>query len=163
MNFDVTGIGSIATGVAGLGQEILKRIWPDPEKRAEAEAALAEAEKDGRLASLNTELSAIIMEAKSQDPWTSRARPTFLYVVYVMILASVPMGFLSAISPDTAKAVATGMEMWLGAIPDDVWWLFGVGYLGYTGARSFDKRSTLKAKTTVATQQTGPTLRDRLF
>jgi len=27
----------------------------------------------------------------------------------------------------------------LGAIPENLWWLFGAGYLGYTGARSFDK------------------------
>ena len=27
----------------------------------------------------------------------------------------------------------------LGAVPESLWWLFGVGYLGYTGARSFDK------------------------
>ena len=27
----------------------------------------------------------------------------------------------------------------LAAIPDSLWWLFGAGYLGYTGARSFDK------------------------
>ena len=28
----------------------------------------------------------------------------------------------------------------LAAIPEELWWLFGTGYLGYTGARSFDKR-----------------------
>jgi hypothetical protein len=27
----------------------------------------------------------------------------------------------------------------LGAVPESLWWLFGAGYLGYTGARSFDK------------------------
>jgi hypothetical protein len=27
----------------------------------------------------------------------------------------------------------------LNAVPDSLWWLFGAGYLGYTGARSFDK------------------------
>jgi hypothetical protein len=25
------------------------------------------------------------------------------------------------------------------AIPESLWWLFGAGYLGYTGARSLDK------------------------
>ncbi len=24
-------------------------------------------------------------------------------------------------------------------MPESLWWLFGAGYLGYTGARSFDK------------------------
>jgi len=34
-------------------------------------------------------LSAIMAEANSHDPWTSRARPTFLYVIYGVILLSV--------------------------------------------------------------------------
>jgi len=57
---------------------------------------------------------------------------------------SIPMGICAAISPETAKAVAEGMKAWLAAIPESLWWLFGAGYLGYSGARSFDKSKILK-------------------
>ena len=38
-------------------------------------------------------MSAIVAEANSSDPWTSRARPSFLYLIYVLLLFAVPMGF----------------------------------------------------------------------
>ncbi|RPJ07929.1 MAG: hypothetical protein EHM36_06140, partial [Deltaproteobacteria bacterium] len=85
-------------------------------------------------------MSAILAEAKSQDPWTSRARPTFLYVVYLMILASIPMGILSAFKPDLAVSIAKGMQAWLSSIPDGLWATFGIGYSGYSIARSMDKK-----------------------
>jgi hypothetical protein len=84
-------------------------------------------------------LSAILAEAQSTDPWTSRARPSFLYVVYILILASIPMGFLYAFSPETAAAVTTGMREWLAGIPKDLIELFQWVMLGYIGGRSFEK------------------------
>jgi len=38
---------------------------------------------------MQVSLSAILAEANSADPWTSRARPTFLYVIYGIILLCV--------------------------------------------------------------------------
>lgn len=38
----------------------------------------------------------------------------------------------------TCQAVEN-LNKLLGAVPESLWWLFGAGYLGYTGARSFDK------------------------
>ena len=84
-------------------------------------------------------MSAIIAEANSADPWTSRARPTFMYVMYIMILVAIPMGIVSAFRPEIAAAIATGMQAWLKAIPDSLYTLFGVGYVGYVGARSYEK------------------------
>lgn len=34
---------------------------------------------------------------------------------------------------------ASNLANLLQAIPESLWWLFGAGYLGYTGARSMDK------------------------
>lgn len=84
-------------------------------------------------------LSVMVAEASSQDKWTSRGRPMFLYVMYVFMLWAIPMGVLSAFRPDTATQIASGTKAWLQAIPTDMWWLFGAGYLGYTTARSMDK------------------------
>ena len=64
--------------------------------------------------------------------------------MYMMILAAIPMGFLFAFAPDTASAVTDGVGRWLNALPDELWYLFGTGYLGYTGARTFDKFKALK-------------------
>tara|TARA_B100000085_G_C18392819_1_gene451183 strand:+ start:63 stop:236 length:174 start_codon:yes stop_codon:yes gene_type:complete len=50
------------------------------------------------------------------------------------------MGVLFAFEPEVAQAVIMGVQGWLQAIPEPMWALFGAGYLGYTGARSFDKR-----------------------
>ena len=128
--------------LAGIGLKLLDKItdyFPTIEEKNKAKLALLEMEQRGELEETKQQLSAIITEAQSQDGWTSRARPTFLYVVYAVILFGLPMGILFAFKPDVAVAVTNGFKMWLVAIPEEMWWLFGTGYLGYTGARSFDK------------------------
>jgi hypothetical protein len=35
--------------------------------------------------------------------------------------------------------VAEGFKAWLDAIPKELYGLFGVGYVGYTGARTYEK------------------------
>lgn len=130
--------------VLGVGEKLIDKFLPDPEAKAKAKAELFEMQQRGELEELETRMSAILAEARSSDPWTSRARPSFLYVVYAMILASIPMGVLHAFAPDVAVNVATGMKHWLAAIPEEMWWLFGVGYTGYTAARSADKRGMLR-------------------
>ena len=123
-----------------IGGKLIDKLIPDPEKKAEAQAKLLTLQQSGDLKELEIAMSAILAEAKSSDPWTSRARPSFLYVVYIIILSAIPMGFLHAFSPETATNVSTGFKSWLDAIPEPMWYLFGSGYLGYAGARSFDKR-----------------------
>jgi hypothetical protein len=61
-----------------------------------------------------------------------------------MILAGIPMGILSVFKPDMSVQIAAGMQAWLAAIPDPLWTVFGVGYLGYTGARSLIDKKSLK-------------------
>lgn len=129
--------------VANFASKLADRIWPDKvaqeKERNQFELAVMEAVKSGELETLKTSISAILAEANSADPWTSRARPTFMYVMYIMILASIPIGIVTIFRPDMAAAVANGMKMWLAAIPESMWALFGVGYVGYTGARSYEK------------------------
>lgn len=86
-------------------------------------------------------LSVMLAEAASQDKWTSRGRPMFLYVMYVFMLWALPMGVVSFFKPEAAIQVAAGTKAWLAAIPNDMWWLFGAGYLGYTTARTWDKKN----------------------
>ena len=110
--------------------DIVGGLFPNEEAKTKAKIDLLEAERRGELEDTKAQLSAILAEANSADPWASRARPTFLYVVYICILFGLPMGFVSAFKPDLAVAVANGFGSWLNAIPDSMWTLFGVGYLG---------------------------------
>ncbi len=74
-----------------------------------------------------------------KDRLVARARPMFLYVMYVMILAALPVGALAAALPDTAAAAVAGIAAYLRAIPEPLYALFGAGYLGYTAARQWGK------------------------
>lgn len=118
---------------------LIDKLIPDPAAREKAKLQLMQAEGQQALQEIQAQLSAILAEAQSADPWTSRARPAFLYVIYVLILAAIPMGLITATDPATARSITDGFHAWLAAIPDPLIQLFGVGYLGYTGARSFDK------------------------
>ena len=74
------------------------------------------------------------------DPWVTRARPGFLYVMYALLLGAIPVGLLAAVRPGAAQAIARGMSAYLNAIPEPLYALFGTGYLGYTAAREWGKR-----------------------
>ena len=75
---------------------IIDKIIPDKEARAKAKLELLALEGSQELKAIEARMSAIVAEAQSADPWTSRARPSFLYVMYAMILFALPMGVLSA-------------------------------------------------------------------
>jgi len=132
-------ISSVVTGVAGPLFDLVDNLFTSDEQRLEAKRKLIEMEQAGDLEDMRVRLSAILAEANSSDPWTSRARPSFLYVIYTLILFSIPMGFLFAFKPEIADAVIQGFNGWLAAIPDSLYALFGAGYLGYAGARTVDK------------------------
>jgi len=134
----------VIDGILDIGGKVIDKIWPDPAEAAKAKAQLIEMQQRGEFKELETRMNAIVTEAKSDDPWTSRARPSFMYVMYAMILAAIPMGIVHAVNPDTAVAISEGMKAWLAAIPEEMWWLFGAGYLGYSTARSADKKNMLK-------------------
>lgn len=136
----------VIDGLLDVGGKLIDKIWPDPAEREKAKAQLLQMQQRGELKELETRMSAILAEAQSKDPWTSRARPSFMYVMYTMILASIPMGVLHAFDPAMAVSIADGMKAWLSAIPQEMWMLFGVGYTGYTYARSKDKQNILVGK-----------------
>jgi hypothetical protein len=130
----------IVDGVLDIGGKLIDKFIPDPVEKMKAKAELLQMQQNGELKELETRMSAILAEANSKDPWTSRARPSFMYVIYVCILAGIPMGVLHAFYPAIAVGVAEGFKAWLQAIPDTLYTLFGVGYVGYSAARTVDKR-----------------------
>lgn len=130
-------VQGLATPLFGL----IDDLFTSDEERDKAKIKLIALEQSGQLDNVKLQLSAILAEANSSDPWTSRARPTFLYVMYTFILAAIPMGILFAFRPEVASDVTQGVSLWLDALPSDLLALFGVGYLGYAGARTLDKKN----------------------
>ena len=118
---------------------LIDKLIPDPTARDAAKLELIKLQGGQDLETLRTQLSAILAEAQSADPWTSRARPSFLYVIYAMILWAIPMGLIAAVRPEAAANIASGMNAYLSGLPEPLYALFGTGYLGYTAARSWGK------------------------
>lgn len=129
--------------ILGLAGKLLDKMFPDPAERAAAEQKLQQLQLEGETKKIELQLSAIVMEAQSADSWTSRARPSFMYVVYIYLLAALPFGVVFAFNPEGASAIADGVKTFLEAIPGEMWTLFGAGYLGYTGARTLEKRKLI--------------------
>ena len=132
---------SIIEGLIGPIAELIDKIIPDPEARDRAKLELLKMEGSQEMEAIRTRMTAIVAEANSADPWTSRARPSFLYVMYALLLWAIPMGLIAAARPDMAKVIADGMNAYLAGIPESLYALFGTGYLGYTAARQWGKIS----------------------
>ena len=81
----------------------------------------------------------IVDEINAIDPWTRRARPGLLYVMYVLLLAALPLGVVAAFNPPASQAMASAMTAYLRALPEPLYALFGTCYLGYTAARQWGK------------------------
>lgn len=122
-----------------LGQ-VLDKVIPDPTAREKAKQKMSKMQLDGDLKEMEIQMSAIVMEAKSADPWTSRARPSFLYVMYLLILSCMVGAVLGIWWPTHIDHVAMNLANLLDSIPEALWALFGAGYLGYTASRSYDKK-----------------------
>ncbi len=131
--------GTLIDSVKG----IIGEFHASPEVKAQMQAALDANKTQIDLAQLNLEAKAedvlareteaasgnIRAEAASGDKYTSRARPSFLYVM-LGILATNYVLF-----PLLGKAALV--------FPDALFWLFGSCMLGYTGARTWEKYSIL--------------------
>ncbi|MDR6787299.1 hypothetical protein J2Y58_000640 [Sphingomonas sp. BE138] len=128
-------LDTILGPVAGL----LDKLIPDPRAREAAQRELLRMEGSQELERVKAQMAAILAEAQAADPWTTRARPSFLYVMYALLLWSIPMGLIAAVKPDAALAIARGMNAYLNGLPEPLYALFGTGYLGYTVAREWGK------------------------
>jgi hypothetical protein len=130
---------SLIQAVIGPMSQLLDKIIPDPRARDRAKLELLKVQGDQEMASIGAQMQAIVTEAQSADPWTSRARPSFLYMMYALILWSIPMGLIAAADPQMGRAIGEGMTAYLRGIPEELYALFGTGYLGYTAARTWGK------------------------
>lgn len=74
----------------------------------------------------------IKVEIQSEDPYVRRARPTFMYIVYLVM-------FINLIAIPIAQ-MATGKPFEIVALPEEMWYVFGGSYLGYAYLRTVEKR-----------------------
>ena len=130
---------TIFDGIIGPVAGLIDKIIPDPRARDAAKLELLKLERGQELERVKAQMAAVLAEAQSIDPWTSRARPSFLYVMYALLLWAIPMGLIAAVRPELATSIATGMNAYLNGLPEPLYALFGTGYLGYTVAREWGK------------------------
>ncbi len=123
-----------------LAETLIDKFVQDPEQNQKAKQSMRTAD----LNELQTVMQPALEEARSSDAWTSRARPSFMYVMYIYMLLAPLFGLGFWIDPVAAEAVIQGMQMFLAAIPTEMWVLFGTGYLGYGAYRMKEKREIMK-------------------
>lgn len=132
-------ITDLITSGVRLVDNIISAAFPTPEAKASAQAKQLQAEAEAYISQLQAAQAVMLEEARSKDAWTSRARPSFLYVVYLLLLWALPMSFVFAFAPDTATKIVAGFGQWLQAIPQSIVSLFETVLLGYTAGRTVDK------------------------
>ena len=113
-------IEAVIGPLAGL----IDKIIPDPQARDRAKLELIKLQGDQEMDAIGVQMQAIIAEARSSDPWTSRARPSFLYVMYTLILWAIPMGLIAAADPKLALGIGNGMTSYLRGLPEELYALF---------------------------------------
>jgi len=136
----ISTISSIATGgLKDLVLGVLDRIKLAPEEKAKIELQMAqnafelqkmEAEFQQKLLDTQTKeievaSANIRAEASSGDKYTSRARPSFMYMcIFILGWNYIAVPLFGRLPLD---------------LPEALFWLFGSCVLGYTGARSWEK------------------------
>ena len=133
-------------GLKDLVLGVLDRVKLNPEKKAEIQALMEqnahevlkwEAElRQKELDLLGKEVEAasanIRAELQSGDRYTSRSRPTFLYMMYLVLA----FNFIVLPLVQMIRGATTLVPL---DLPGDLYWLFGAGYLGYATSRTLDK------------------------
>lgn len=131
----------LISSVVKLGGNLIDKIFPDPEEAAKAKLELLRLEQQGDLKELEVRMSAILAEAQSSDKWTSRARPTFMYLFYILVTMLVLVFPLIGIGlPDQMSQFYVNVDTGFKAIPSDMWTTFTLGFLGYAGFRTYEKK-----------------------
>jgi hypothetical protein len=133
-------VGGLFSGIGTLAKDIRTAITgkePIDANKA-AEIALKVQELESQVESAR--VSIMVAEASSTDKWTSRARPSFMYVFYVVIICLVLIApFVGVFFPAQMELFYENVAAGFMAIPEAMWATFTVGYLGYVGAREYGK------------------------
>lgn len=133
------GIDDAINAVSTTIGKAIDRIWPDPSEEAAAKLEQLKLEATTAIELLKAQNAAAVAEASSADPWTSRARPSFMYVMYILILWAIPMSIVSAINPEIGANIAKGFGLWLAAIPESLYQIMFGCFAVYGVTRTVEK------------------------
>jgi hypothetical protein len=123
--------GGLFQGINGLIDRIKGKSPEDAARLAELASKYQEDILNADVQMQQVAGANIQADAKSGDKFTQRARPSFMYVVEVILVCNYIIFPLINRPPL--------------ALPEPLFWLFGSAVLGYTGARSWEKFQINKA------------------
>jgi len=136
---------AIVSGLFDIGKNLIDKLIPDPAANAAAQLELMRLDQNGQLTQLQLQMSAILAEANSTDPWTSRARPSFMYLFYIVILAMVVIAPMVGIwFPLSMDMFFTNVSKGFNAIPSELWTTFTIGYVGYSASKTYEQTKGAK-------------------
>lgn len=131
------GFAAIFGLIAPIFSDLIKRIFPDPEKQAEAEARMqellmqAQSEAYKAQAVENESKKEIITTEMNQNTWFSDWRAKLMTMCTIMI------GFNWIIVPVLNSLLYfVGTQIQPNAIPSEAWLLLNVGLGGYIGEKT---------------------------
>lgn len=137
-------IGALLGILSPVIQGVTNRFFPNPEdelKRQELNQRLAIAimENDSALQAQIVEVYKL--EAGSADPFVSRARPTFMYVMYALFAACPLGGMLSIFYPQEVFQAAENTKLLFEAIPAELMATFFGCFAVYSINRTSEKKA----------------------
>lgn len=130
--------------IIDVGLKLIEKLIPDPKAREKAQLELFKLQQDGELARLQADTQLAVAqnevnkaEAMSGDKYTSRARPTLMYICCAAIAYTyILQPFLVFIF--TVKGI-------LIALPDLDMGIIQLLALGLAGLRTYDKQVVTKS------------------
>ena len=127
--------GDIVTKAAEVIDAISGKAETDPELQKLLENSKLEMARIGLADAEGARL--LIREAqKSDDAYVRRARPTFLYVMYILLIL--------IYVPPIIRSVVTGEVAVFPEVPEPLFYLFGSAFLGYATLRESGKGGWFK-------------------
>jgi len=125
--------------IAGFAKSIIDKFFPDKTEVLKAQAEIDKLAANGELATIAGQYKLLETEAASKDKWTSRGRPSVIYVTLFFIVLAIPFGVFYARYPVIAEKIITGMQLWFRAIPNILYECMG-GIIGlYSLCRTYEK------------------------
>jgi hypothetical protein len=133
-------VGNVLSGAGSFLKDVRAAITGKEPLDANKAAELALKAQELEATLEQTKLSIAVAEASSQDKWTSRARPSFMYVFYFLLISLVIVApFIGVFFPAQMTQFYVNVAAGFKAVPDAMWATFTCGYLGYVGARQYGK------------------------
>lgn len=110
--------------ILGIGSQLIDRLWPDEEKKAQAKIALMEMAQKGELAEMQARAEIVKTEASSEHWLAANWRPVLMLTFGALIVAR----WFGFAAPELSEAEYLKL-----------WSIVELGIGGYVIGRSFEK------------------------